>query len=51
MIGVLIPVHNEEALLAECLKAAVIAANHPGLFGSRDRAGNRARDEIGRAHV
>jgi len=35
MIGVLIPVHNEEALLAECLKAAVIAANHPGLFGEQ----------------
>lgn len=35
MIGVLIPVHNEEALLAECLKAAVIAANHPGLLGER----------------
>lgn len=33
MIGVLIPVHNEEALLADCLKAAVIAANHPGLLG------------------
>ena len=35
MIGVLIPVHNEEALLAECLKAAVIAANHPALLGER----------------
>ena len=33
MIGVLIPVHNEEALLGDCLKAALIAARHPGLLG------------------
>jgi glycosyltransferase involved in cell wall biosynthesis len=33
MIGILIPVHNEEALLAECLNAAMIAASHPGLLG------------------
>ncbi|WDU64813.1 glycosyltransferase family 2 protein [Pseudomonas poae] len=33
MIGILIPVHNEEALLGECLKAALIAANHPELMG------------------
>ena len=33
MIGILIPVHNEEALLPECLKAALIAASHPGLLG------------------
>ncbi len=33
MIGILIPVHNEEALLGDCLKAALIAANHPGLMG------------------
>ncbi|PKH16601.1 glycosyltransferase [Pseudomonas fluorescens] len=33
MIGILIPVHNEEALLGECLNAASIAANHPGLQG------------------
>ena len=33
MIGILIPVHNEEALLGECLKAAMIAASHPGLLG------------------
>lgn len=33
MIGVLIPVHNEETLLAECLDAALIAACHPGLQG------------------
>ena len=33
MIGILIPVHNEEALLGECLNAASIAANHQGLQG------------------
>ncbi len=33
MIGILIPVHNEEALLGECLEAALIAARHPGLLG------------------
>ncbi|MBW4794445.1 glycosyltransferase [Pseudomonas tolaasii] len=33
MIGILIPVHNEEALLGECLKAAMVAASHPGLLG------------------
>ncbi|AZE84130.1 Glycosyl transferase, group 2 family [Pseudomonas orientalis] len=33
MIGILIPVHNEEALLGECLDAAAIAANHPQLQG------------------
>ncbi|OYU09229.1 MAG: glycosyl transferase [Pseudomonas sp. PGPPP1] len=33
MIGILIPVHNEEALLGECLEAALIAAHHPGLLG------------------
>lgn len=33
MIGILIPVHNEEALLGECLEAAMIAARHPGLLG------------------
>jgi len=26
MIGILIPVHNEETLLPDCLKAAMIAA-------------------------
>jgi glycosyltransferase involved in cell wall biosynthesis len=35
MIGILIPVHNEEALLAECLDAAMIAASHPGLQGEK----------------
>ena len=33
MIGVLIPVHNEEALLGECLKSALVAARHPELLG------------------
>jgi len=33
MIGILIPVHNEEKLLPECLKAAMVAASHPGLLG------------------
>jgi Glycosyltransferases, probably involved in cell wall biogenesis len=33
MIGILIPVHNEEALLGECLEAALVAASHPGLLG------------------
>ncbi len=33
MIGILIPVHNEEALLGECLNAASIAAIHPELQG------------------
>lgn len=33
MIGILIPVHNEEALLPDCLKAAMVAASHPGLLG------------------
>lgn len=32
MIGILIPAHNEEALLGDCLQAALIAANHPGLM-------------------
>ncbi|MFN3358158.1 MAG: glycosyltransferase [Pseudomonas sp.] len=33
MIGILIPVHNEETLLADCLDAALIAARHAGLLG------------------
>ncbi|EZI29922.1 glycosyltransferase [Pseudomonas extremaustralis] len=33
MIGILIPVHNEEALLGDCLEAALVAASHPGLAG------------------
>jgi len=33
MIGILIPVHNEEALLGECLNAAMLAARHPHLHG------------------
>lgn len=33
MIGILIPAHNEQALLAECLDAALKAARHPDLLG------------------
>jgi len=33
MIGILIPVHNEQALLADCLDAALIATRHPDLRG------------------
>jgi glycosyltransferase involved in cell wall biosynthesis len=33
MIGVLIPVHNEELLLDECLRAVLQAARHPDLAG------------------
>ena len=33
MIGILIPAHNEEALLAHCLHAAVTASQHPRLKG------------------
>lgn len=32
MIGILIPAHNEEMLLGDCLEAALIAASHPGLL-------------------
>lgn len=33
MIGILIPAHNEEALLEECLQAALLAARHELLNG------------------
>ncbi|MEN0107499.1 MAG: glycosyltransferase [Pseudomonas sp.] len=33
MIGVIIPVHNEEPLLGDCLAAVQRAATHPGLNG------------------
>ena len=33
MIGIVIPAHNEEELLADCLRAAHIAASHPELRG------------------
>ncbi|UXH79126.1 glycosyltransferase [Roseateles amylovorans] len=33
MIGVVVPAHNEEALIARCLLALKTAAAHPGLFG------------------
>jgi len=33
MIGIVIPAHNEEEMLADCLRAAHIAAAHPELRG------------------
>lgn len=33
MIGVLVPVHNEEQLLGACLASVLKAAKHPGLEG------------------
>lgn len=33
MIGIVIPAHNEEAFLADCLDAARRAATHPALLG------------------
>jgi glycosyltransferase involved in cell wall biosynthesis len=33
MIGVVVPAHNEEAFLADCLDALLRAANHAGLNG------------------
>ena len=33
MIGVVVPAHNEEALLDYCLQAIRLAARHPGLAG------------------
>lgn len=33
MIGVLIPVHNEEQLLGECLQTVIEAGRHPALGG------------------
>jgi glycosyltransferase involved in cell wall biosynthesis len=33
MIGVVIPVHNEEAALGACLEAVAASARHPGLGG------------------
>ncbi|MEE4732631.1 glycosyltransferase [Pseudomonas alliivorans] len=35
MIGVLIPVHNEERLLDQCLETVLMAAAHPGLNGEQ----------------
>lgn len=37
MIGIVIPAHNEEELLADCLQAARIAAAHPELRGEMVR--------------
>ena len=33
MIGIVIPAHNEERLIGDCLNAVVIAAEHPSLQG------------------
>jgi glycosyltransferase involved in cell wall biosynthesis len=33
MIGVLVPVHNEEQLIGACLSSVLAAARHPGLEG------------------
>lgn len=33
MIGIIIPAHNEEAFLADCLAATQCAAQHPALLG------------------
>jgi glycosyltransferase involved in cell wall biosynthesis len=35
MIGILIPAHNEEALLEDCLRAALRAAQHESLGGEK----------------
>ncbi|WP_263145796.1 glycosyltransferase [Pseudomonas sp. RIT-PI-AD] len=35
MIGIVIPAHNEEELLGECLRAVLRAAAHPGLEDER----------------
>ncbi|MGE8411311.1 MAG: glycosyltransferase [Pseudomonas sp.] len=37
MIGVVIPAHNEQALLAHCIRAVEQAARHPGLAGEAVR--------------
>ncbi|MCU1729743.1 glycosyltransferase [Pseudomonas sp. 7P_10.2_Bac1] len=37
MIGILIPAHNEEALLANCLQSTLMAAAHPQLEGEAVR--------------
>lgn len=33
MIGIVVPAHNEEALLGACLASLLVAAEHPGLAG------------------
>ncbi|WP_263263047.1 glycosyltransferase [Pseudomonas sp. RIT-PI-S] len=35
MIGVLVPVHNEEQLIGACLASVLKAASHPGLAGEQ----------------
>jgi len=33
MIGVVVPAHDEEALIGRCIAALAVAARHPGLLG------------------
>ena len=33
MISVIVPAHNEEAVIGHCLKALLVAASHPCLYG------------------
>lgn len=35
MIGVLVPAHNEEALIGDCLRSILVAARSPALAGER----------------
>lgn len=35
MLGIVIPAHNEEALIGDCVRAAMRAARHPALDGER----------------
>jgi glycosyltransferase involved in cell wall biosynthesis len=37
MLGIVIPAHNEEALIGEAVRAANTAARHPGLLGEKVR--------------
>lgn len=54
MIGILIPAHNEEALLEDCLRAALRAARHESLEGEAvevlvvlDSCTDRSSDIVG----
>ncbi|WP_458377467.1 glycosyltransferase [Pseudomonas fluorescens] len=58
MIGILIPAHNEEALLEDCLQAALRAAQHELLGGETvevlvvlDSCTDRSSDIVGRYPV
>lgn len=37
MIGIVIPAHNEEALLDDCLRSVIRASQHPALLGEEVR--------------